>query len=147
MSESTFKVGDRVKLVAQKISDLESDMQQDLADRSLEGKDYDTISDAMYGSLGFVVASVVSENGYDTYSLKTAGGIEVSYEFDEDDLISMGIPPIELTDQDLELDPADTERRITALEETVSTLEGEVKDLRRCCEDMSRQIQEILDTP
>jgi hypothetical protein len=68
---SKYNIGDRVKFAkdAAGLSDLESDLQESLADRSISGTAYDKIWKAIEGGKTFVVTEVEE----DTYGLKVEG--------------------------------------------------------------------------
>ncbi|HXJ55899.1 MAG TPA: hypothetical protein VNU68_04465 [Verrucomicrobiae bacterium] len=79
-----FKVGDSVLINPEKLSDLDSDMRQDLADRSLSGAAYDAFYAAIVDGKPFTVAKVVLSDG--VYELKL-GKRAFGYQLEESDLI------------------------------------------------------------
>ncbi len=44
-----FKIGDLVRVKQEKVSDLDSDMRMDLADRTLSGRRYDRLMRTAFG--------------------------------------------------------------------------------------------------
>lgn len=91
---SKFKVGDTVRIRNDKkdvenqlrLSDLESDMQMDLADRSLSGREYDIIWAAIEQGKPLTITAINDEGDYE---LK-AGKVAMSYTFAEDQLEAAG---------------------------------------------------------
>jgi hypothetical protein len=81
---SKFKVGDKVCIKPSKLSDLDSDMRQDLSDRSLSGAAYDAFIKAIEEGEPFIVTEVVLADG--VYELKL-GKRKFGYQMEEDDLL------------------------------------------------------------
>lgn len=80
---NAFKVGDKVIVRQSKVNDLESDFLQDLSDRSLSGRRYDALIEALRNRKPFEVTAIV-EHGYE---LKVAGSNHrLGYVIDAKDL-------------------------------------------------------------
>lgn len=86
MSQPKFKVGDLVIIRndetdqenQSRLSDLQSDMQQDLTDRSLTGRAYDAFFIAIEKGRPFTVTAVVTGEGEDDWPVRP--GDEPCYE-------------------------------------------------------------------
>lgn len=88
MKTKPLAIGDRVRLTEDesKLSDLESDMQLDLADRSLSGRKFDAIFKAIEEKKAWVIVAIDGN----TYELQLEGSkLRLGYMLDAEDLIPL----------------------------------------------------------